>query len=979
MTGTVSASTLVSEARAVAQRGRDAIAKAIARHDWTGPLLKILRGLWADAYLVGWVSASGVLAHHGVATGIAKADTPAPTLSIGVDWGHWTPGDPDAAKTILGRADALGGLFKLVDSGVTVADKVVASRMDRLAHILIDGIETGKAPATIATALKTVLANPQWAHMVALTETTRASTSATLLRYGRNGVPAIEWATALDQRVCDRCQVNEDQGAIPIGSTFPDGSDGPPGHPLCRCSLYPAWLTADEARAAGADIGPVLAGEGTTARAREGIPELVPARSIAAPSLPGAGAGGGAVPVRVEIRQVLQDARSAVAVSRAFELEAQRITGRAMDAEFAGSVQTAREHAEGLLRGLERFPKADLRFVESAALESSAYAETEGPVIRFNTGWTSDRRRYLNTLDKDVGSGTYGWHPGGTNSPVAVAIHEFGHILDINTLGGSAQLEIRSLVNEAVRHTTHARVGADPVIARELHISFEVSRYAATDGWELAAEAFADVMMNGERASKLSHDIYDVLVSEYKLGKGALGPIRAVIARSIPAPADLSKLKLPELRALAKERGLASYSKLTKPQLLERLGGEAKPIAAGKPAAKPDLAPGYSGARGTARRRQREEVLTLIRDAGGERGIQGVADREAAEALESMGYLRRTPAGNFALTDKGRAYFGPTPPPVAAEVPLAKLKVTELRALAKDRGIAGYGKLTKPQLLERLGGPGTAETTRPVVPKIVVARPVEYVPPSPHIGPTGPIDRQRFEKARVAAKKNLNALDAAPVRALYEDPKYTTKITGLEAPQPLPKAVQQAVTRYMGSPASINNLMRLTPERLARYAGSPEDLARMVRTGTGYVGNLDKAMAASPLSSDVVVYRGIPAERVRVMNNLLEEAGVTGRRDFTGLVWTDGGFVSTSTSREYAEHAFAESATPSKEPPILMRIVVPRGTGALRISDAEVGLKESELLLQRGLTFQVVADNGVARGGYGARLLDVEIVPAGVA
>lgn len=526
----------------------------------------------------------------------------------------------------------------------------------------------------------------------------------------RHGRGLVAYRRRLAGKSCGFCSMIASRGAVYTAETSTFRT-----HPHCRCWAEPVYRhepEPPEVQRLARQWRRVTAGKhGQDAQRawrhhweQRATPQAKQRFGLAA-SQPGPGPGFKApLPsTQVDIRPELQAARGAAQLDAAFRAEAKRITGRDISAYFGGSLQTAREHAEGVLRGLERFPDAKLRRVNTHPMTgTSAYAQAGNEVITFNSKWAgvADRQGYLDSLANDVKAN---WHPKGTDTPVANALHEFGHIIDLDTIAGSAHLEIQGLVLDAAELAGKT--------ASEV-IEAQVSRYALTNTLELAAEAFSDVMMNGPRASKLSREIFDVLVAEYKLGAGRTG-IKGFLSPSLPAlsePAPLSAMKVTELRALAKERGLTGYSKLTKPQLLERLGGEAK-IAVPKAAAVVDrypLAPGYRGATAARRQREREEVLTLTRDApGGARDWQGIY-RERAEALESTGHLRRTASGDFTLTDKGREYFavkGVAAPPATPAGDLSKLKVTELRALAKERGVTGYSKLTKPQLLDELRKP----------------------------------------------------------------------------------------------------------------------------------------------------------------------------------------------------------------------------------------------------------------------------------
>jgi SPP1 gp7 family putative phage head morphogenesis protein len=198
-----------------------------------------LRGAYTDGYLVGALASRAVLGQH-------RQPMKADGLSATIDWGTWTPGDTAAAQALLSADGSGGGLQDLLDNaGVTISG-IADTRLDQLAAILGNGVTAGDSPGAIARKIRDLVDDPRWARMVALTETTRASTAATLGRYARNGVDAKSWASAKDDRVCRICDENEEAGAVPLGAVFPDGSGGPPAHPLCRCALYPEFVAASE-------------------------------------------------------------------------------------------------------------------------------------------------------------------------------------------------------------------------------------------------------------------------------------------------------------------------------------------------------------------------------------------------------------------------------------------------------------------------------------------------------------------------------------------------------------------------------------------------------------------------------------------------------------------------------------------------------------------------------------------------------------
>jgi hypothetical protein len=169
---------------------------------------------------------------------------------------------------------------------------------------------------------------------------------------------------------------------------------------------------------------------------------------------------------------------------------------------------------EGVLRVAEQFPDTRLRkvtYFDHPGDQGWAYSDANG-TLEFNLSITSadGRGRYLKQLRASVfpwQSGGVGYHPRGTDTPIATAAHEMGHMVDFR-IGKQHHDEIIRLL---VRRSTEKGVAPVDLIGRE------VSGYAAEDGIEeLIGEVFSDVTINGDRASRLSREIYDIVRRAYR-------------------------------------------------------------------------------------------------------------------------------------------------------------------------------------------------------------------------------------------------------------------------------------------------------------------------------------------------------------------------------------------------------------------------------------------------------------------------------
>lgn len=151
-----------------------------------------------------------------------------------VDWGEWTPGDPEAAARLYSGHRGLQDLLDL--KGIETIKSIATTRMNDLAAVIAQAVDEGWSADRLAGEIRGMLTIPSRAEMIATTEIARAISAASIERYRGAGIEWIEWDTGDDERVCPICAANEDGGPVRLGQQFPSGALYPPAHPWCRCS-----------------------------------------------------------------------------------------------------------------------------------------------------------------------------------------------------------------------------------------------------------------------------------------------------------------------------------------------------------------------------------------------------------------------------------------------------------------------------------------------------------------------------------------------------------------------------------------------------------------------------------------------------------------------------------------------------------------------------------------------------------------------
>lgn len=188
----------------------------------------VLFRVWATGIALGSAAADQMIARarRRKSADITKAD-----LESDIDWDSWTAGD-EISALILKPSKAFKRLLER--QGITLKELSDTTLRD-IGNALGEAIALGLSPTQAASLINRSIADPSRALTIAITESNRAISYATISRYQEAGLSEMEWQTS---DPCDECAENDGE-VVPIGGVFPSGHTQPPVHPHCRCALLP--------------------------------------------------------------------------------------------------------------------------------------------------------------------------------------------------------------------------------------------------------------------------------------------------------------------------------------------------------------------------------------------------------------------------------------------------------------------------------------------------------------------------------------------------------------------------------------------------------------------------------------------------------------------------------------------------------------------------------------------------------------------
>lgn len=208
-------------------------------------LKMILLRIWATGYILG-TQAADELIDKAKRRARKTAEINKAEIESSIDWEDWEAGD-EIAALILKPTKAFKRLLER--QGITLKELSNTTIRD-IGNALGEAIALGLSPTQAATLIARSIADPSRALTIAITESNRAISYATISRYQEAGLQEMEWITS---DPCDLCAENDGE-VVPIGGMFPSGDTQPPVHPHCRCALLPVIPDFDAPNYTGGSI-----------------------------------------------------------------------------------------------------------------------------------------------------------------------------------------------------------------------------------------------------------------------------------------------------------------------------------------------------------------------------------------------------------------------------------------------------------------------------------------------------------------------------------------------------------------------------------------------------------------------------------------------------------------------------------------------------------------------------------------------------